>query len=276
MTSLVRMAREVQILTGRNLRKILRVPQLAFFSMVQPILFLTLFSQVFRSIAQTPSFPKGVEYIDYLLPSIVVTTMAQNAVQSAVGIATDLNTGVIDRFRSLPISRSAVLVARSLSDFLRSGFQVIVMVALGMGVFGFRFHDGAVSAFAMMALSMLFAWGMTWIFLAIGVKTRNPETAQVLGFMMIFPLMFASSAYVPLETLPGWLRAVAKVNPLSYMVDATRAMVLGGPIAEHAWEALLAIAAVASLGALITFDAWRKLGRPQRARRRRKAAAPAA
>ncbi len=258
---------EVKVLTGRNLRKILRVPQLAFFSLVQPVLFLTLFSQVFRGLASSPAFPRGVEYIDYLLPAIVVTTMAQNAVQSAVGIATDLNTGVIDRFRSLPITRSSVLFARSISDFLRSGFQVIVMLVLGYAVFGFRFHGSAVGAIAFIAFAMAFAWAMTWIFLSAGVRLRNPETAQVAGFMFLFPLMFASSAYVPVETLPGWLRAIANVNPLSYLIDATRALVLGWDRPGDVIQALVALVAVAGIGMLMTFTAWRTIGRPKPAGR---------
>lgn len=258
---------EVQVLVGRNLKKILRVPQLAFFSLVQPVLFLTLFSQVFRGLASSPGFPRDVEYIDYLLPAIVVTTVAQNAVQSAVGIATDLNTGIIDRFRSLPITRASVLFARSISDFLRSGFQVLVMLVLGFAVFGFRFHGGFVGAVGLVFLSMAFAWAMTWIFLAVGVRTRNPETAQVAGFMAIFPLMFASSAYVPVETLPGWLQAVAKVNPLGYLVDANRALVLGWDLAGDLTQAIVAVVAVAAVGMLLTFSAWRTIGRPKSAGR---------
>ncbi len=258
---------EVMILVGRNLRKILRVPQLAFFSLVQPVLFLTLFSQVFRGLASSPGFPRGINYIDYLLPSIVISTVAQNAVQSAVGIATDLNTGMIDRFRSLPITRGSVLFARSISDFLRSGFQVLVMLALGYAVFGFRFHGGFLGAIGMVGLSMAFAWALTWIFLAFGVQTKNPETAQVAGFMVIFPLMFASSSYVPVETLPGWLQAIAQVNPLSYLVDATRALVLGWDLSPDLAQAAIAIAAVAAAGMFLTFRAWRYIGRPKSAGR---------
>jgi ABC-2 type transport system permease protein len=229
-------------------------------------LFLTLFSQVFRSLANTPGFPRGIEYIDYLLPAIVVTTVAQNAVQSAVGIATDLNTGVVDRFRSLPIARAAVPVARSISDFLRSGFQVLVMILLGFAVFGFRFHGGVLGAAGMVLLSMAFAWAMTWVFLAFGVSTRNPETAQVAGFMVLFPLMFASSSYVPVDTLPGWLQAIAKVNPLSYMVDANRALVLGWELRDDLVQALAAIVVVAGVGIALTVRSWRQIGRPKATR----------
>jgi ABC-2 type transport system permease protein len=254
---------EVVVLTGRNLLKIVRVPQLLFFSLVQPILFLTLFSQVFQGLAKTPELAAlHVKYIDYLLPAILIVTVAQNAVQSAVGIATDMNTGVIDRFRSLPISRGSVLVARSVSDVLRSTVQTLIMVVLGMAVFGFRFHANVVEALAMLIISSLFAWSMTWIFLALGVRTRNPETAQVAGFMLLFPLMFASSAFVPVQSLPGWMQAVSKVNPLSYLCDATRALALGWSLTPSVWKSLLAIAIVAVLGIVATATSWRRLARP--------------
>ncbi len=254
---------EVLVLTQRNLLKIIRVPQLAFFSLVQPILFLTLFSQVFQGLARTPELARlHVKYIDFLLPAILITTVAQNAVQSAVGIATDLNTGVIDRFRSLPISRGSVLVARSVSDLLRSTMQALIMIALGTAVFGFRFHGSAIGALSMLVIASVFAWALTWIFLALGVRTRNPETAQVAGFMFLFPLMFASSAFVPVKTLPGWMQVVAKLNPLSYMTDATRALALGWDTTPSVPQALLACAIVATIGISATALAWRRLARP--------------
>ena len=253
---------EVLVLTQRNLLKLIRVPQLAFFSLVQPILFLTLFSQVFQGLAKTPGIERlHVNYIDYLLPAILIVTVAQNAVQSAVGIATDLNTGVIDRFRSLPISRGSVLVARSMSDVLRSTVQGLIMVALGMAVFGFRFKGSLLGAAAMIALAALFAWSLTWIFLALGVATKNAETAEVAGFMFLFPLMFAASAFVPVASLPGWMQAVAKVNPLSYLTDANRALALGWPAGTAVLKALLAIAIVTTIGVTLTTFAWKRLSK---------------
>ncbi len=250
------------MLTQRNLLKLIRVPQLAFFSLVQPILFLTLFSQVFQGLAKTPELARlHVKYIDYLLPAILIVTVAQNAVQSAVGIATDLNTGVIDRFRSLPISRGAVLVARSISDVLRSTVQALIMVGLGVSVFGFRFHGSFLGAVGMIVLAGMFAWSLTWIFLALGVATKNAETAQVAGFMFLFPLMFAASAFVPVKSLPGWMQAVAKVNPLSYLTDASRALALGWPSGTPVAKALLSIAIVTTIGVGLTSLAWRRLSK---------------
>jgi ABC-2 type transport system permease protein len=253
---------EVLVLTQRNLLKLVRVPQLAFFSLVQPILFLTLFSQVFRGLAQTPEIARlHVNYIDYLLPAILIITVAQNAVQSAVGIATDLNTGVIDRFRSLPISRGSVLIARSVSDVLRSTVQGLIMVALGVAIFGFRFHGSWLGAAAMIALAALFAWSLTWIFLALGVATKNAETAQVAGFMLLFPLMFAASAFTPVASLPGWMQAVAKVNPLSYLTDANRALALGWSSGTPVLKALIAIGIVTAIGITLTTLAWKRLSK---------------
>ena len=253
---------EVLVLTQRNLLKLIRVPQLAFFS-----------TRAADPVPHTvqPGVPgagedAGIErlhvnYIDYLLPAILIVTVAQNAVQSAVGIATDLNTGVIDRFRSLPISRGSVLVARSMSDVLRSTVQGLIMVALGMAVFGFRFKGSLLGAAAMIALAALFAWSLTWIFLALGVATKNAETAEVAGFMFLFPLMFAASAFVPVASLPGWMQAVAKVNPLSYLTDANRALVLGWPAGTVVLKALLAIAIVTTIGVTLTALAWKRLSK---------------
>jgi ABC-2 type transport system permease protein len=253
---------EVLVLTQRNLLKLVRVPQLAFFSLVQPILFLTLFSQVFQGLAKTPEIARlHLKYIDYLLPAILITTIAQNAVQSAVGIATDLNTGVIDRFRSLPIGRGSVLIARSVADVLRSTVQGLIMVALGVVVFGFRFHGSFLGAVVMIGIASLFAWALTWIFLALGVTTRNAETAQVAGFMFLFPMMFASSAFVPVKSLPGWMQVVSKINPLSYLTDACRALALGWSTGTVVSKALLAIAIVAIIGIALTAKAWGRLSK---------------
>jgi ABC-2 type transport system permease protein len=250
---------ELKVLMGRNLRKITRVPQLMFFSLIQPVLFMVLFSQVFKSIALTPGFPMGVPYIDYLVPAVLVTTVATNSTQSGVGIATDLITGVLDRFRSLPIGRSAVILARSLSDLVRSTVQVLIMLIIAVVIFGYSPGDSVTRALLAVALVITFAWAMSWIFIAIGISSKNAEAAQFGGFLFIFPLMFASSAYVPVKSLPGWLQAIAKVNPLSYVIDAARALLLGWPARTDVLEALAAIVIVAVVGLAASIRAWRRV-----------------
>jgi ABC-2 type transport system permease protein len=247
---------EVLQLTGRNLRKITREPTLVFFSLAMPIIMLTLFGQVFKSIAQTPNFPKGVSYIDYLLPAILCTTLVQSATTSSTAIATDLDSGMIDRFRSMPIHAWTVLLARNLSDVARGMTQTMIMLGLGLAVFGFRFHGTLLEAVATVFVALPLSFAMNWLFIWIGVLVKKPETTQIAGMLVTFPLMFASSAYVPIASLPGWLQALAKVNPLSYTVDAARGFALGNPSPGALAKSVLiaaVLATVSIIGATATY-----------------------
>jgi ABC-2 type transport system permease protein len=248
---------EVLQLTGRNLRKITREPTLVFFSLAMPVIMLTLFGQVFKSIAQTPNFPKGVSYIDYLLPAILCTTLVQSATTSSTAIATDLESGMIDRFRSMPIHAWTVLLARNLSDIARGMTQTVIMLALGLAVFGFRFHGSILEAVATIFVALPLSFAMNWLFIWIGVLVKKPETTQIAGMLVTFPLMFASSAYVPIASLPGWLQALAKINPLSYTVDAARGFALGTPSATAVGKSVLiaaALAGVSIIGGTATYQ----------------------
>ncbi len=247
---------EVLQLTGRNLRKITHEPTLVFFSLAMPVIMLTLFGQVFKSIADTPNFPSGVSYIDYLLPAILCTTLVQSATTSSTAIATDLESGMIDRFRSMPIRAWTVLLARNLSDVARGMTQTLIMLGLGLAVFGFRFHGNLVEAVATVFVAVPLSFAMNWLFIWIGVLVKKPETTQIAGMLVTFPLMFASSAYVPIASLPGWLQAVAKVNPLSYTVDAARGFALGSPSMGALGKSVLiaaALAVVSIVGATSTY-----------------------
>ncbi len=247
---------EVLQLTGRNLRKITREPTLVFFSLAMPVIMLTLFGQVFKSIAQTPDFPVGVSYIDYLLPAILCTTLVQSATTSSTAIATDLESGMIDRFRSMPIHAWTVLLARNLSDVARGMTQTTIMLGLGLAVFGFRFHGTLLEAVATVFVAVPLSFAMNWLFIWIGVLVKKPETTQIAGMLVTFPLMFASSAYVPIASLPGWLQVVAKVNPLSYTVDAARGFALGTPSAGALGKSVLiaaVLATVSIVGATATY-----------------------
>lgn len=259
----------VGVLTGRNLRKFTRNPQLLFFSLVQPVIFLTLFSQVFRSIVETPFFAQewpGVTYIQFLVPATICTTIAMNATNSGIGIATDLQTGVIDRFRSMPIASSSVLVARSVSDLVRATIQGVFMLIVGMAIFGFRFGPGVgvAGAVAMILVVLPLNWGLSWLFIALGVGTKNAETTQLAGFMVTIPLMFASSAYVPIDQLPGWMQGFAEVNPLSAAVNAARGLALGTtgvggpPVGDLVVKSLLYSFAVAAVGIPLALWAYRR------------------
>ncbi|GAA2671425.1 MULTISPECIES: ABC transporter permease [Actinosynnema] len=238
---------QVLVLTQRSLRALVSDPRMIIFSVLQPLVMLALFSQIFSSIAQTPGFPAGVDYIDYLLPAILVNTAMQSALQAGVGLVSDMKNGVLARFRSLPIRPGSVLVARSLSDLVRTTGQLLLMVLFAAVLFGFSPSGGVVGVGAALLLSLAVGWGLGWVFLAVGAWLRNTELMQTVGFLAMFPLMFASSAYVPVGNLPGWLQAVATINPLTHAVDAARSLSLAQP-AEGVLSALVATAVLAAAG----------------------------
>ena len=220
-------------MTWRNLLKYIRLPQLMVFSTVQPVMFVLLFTYVFGGAIRVP----GLKYVDYLLPGIYVQAVIFGSAQTGVGLADDLSRGMIDRFRSLPMARSAVLAGRTLSDTIRNVFVVLLMTGVGTLV-GFRFHVGFFASVAALGMAVLFGLTFSWISALIGMSVRDPEVAQSAGFIWIFPLIFASSAFVPLQTMPSWLRRFADVNPITYTVDAIRALCVGQPTTSPLLHAL--------------------------------------
>ena len=210
--------------TKRNLLRYVRVPTLLLFSTIQPVMFVLLFVFVFGGEITIP----GVAYVDYLMPGIFVQTVVFGSTQTGVGLAEDLSRGMIDRFRSLPMARSAVLAGRTLSDTVRNLFVVLLMTVVGTLV-GFRFHAGVLAALAAIALAVLFGLAVSWISAFIGLAVRDVESAQAAGFVWVFPLVFASSSFVRVGSMPGWLQGFAKVNPITNTVNALRALCLGGP-----------------------------------------------
>lgn len=248
---------QVLVLTQRSLRTLVSDPRMIVFSILQPLIMLTLFSQIFASIANTPGFPQGVAYIDFLMPAILVNTAMQSALQAGVGLVTDMKNGVLARFRSLPIRSGSVLVARSLSDLVRTASQLLLMLVFAVVVFGFAPAGGVVGVAAALALALAVGWGLGWIFLAIAAWLRNAELMQTVGFLAMFPLMFASSAYVPVSGLPGWLQAVANVNPLTFAVDAARSLALDQPVSGVV-GALATSAALAAVGWIMAVKGFRR------------------
>ena len=226
------------VLTQRNLLRYVRIPSLLVLSTIQPIVLVILFSQVFGG-ALSPRL--GVDYIDYLLPGIYLQSVLFGTNQTAVGLARDASDGLIDRFRSLPMARSAVLAGRTLSDVGRNLFVVVLMTGVGY-LLGFRIATGPGQALAALAVIVLFGFAFSWVMATIGLTIRDVESAQTAGFLWLFPLIFASSVFVPVDTMPDWLRAFAEVSPVSATADAVRALVLGGPaggpvLASLAWSA---------------------------------------
>ena len=212
--------------TGRNLRHFIRQPDLLVFSTIQPVLFVLLFVYVFGG-AIGRSLPHGITYVDYLLPGIFVQSVTFGASQTAVGLSEDLTRGVVDRFRSLPMARSAVLAGRTVADLVRNIAVIALMIAVGYLV-GFRFTGGAAGAAGCVAVVAAFGLALSWIFAFVALTVRGAETAQTAGFVVIFPLVFASSVFVPVATLPGWLQAFAKINPVTVTANAARSLALFG------------------------------------------------
>jgi ABC transporter DrrB family efflux protein len=223
-------------ITGRNLRHFIRQPQLLIFSTVQPIMFVLLFAYVFGGAIQG-SLPRGLTYIDFLLPGIFIQAAAFRSTQTAVGLVEDLNRGVIDRFRSMPIARSAVLVGRTAADLLRNVFVTLLMAAVGY-LIGFRFQAGALDAAAAILVVLAFGFALSWIFTFVGLTVRGAEAAQSAGFVAIFPLVFASSVFVPIKTMPAALEWFASVSPVTASVDATRALCVGGDVGPPLLQAV--------------------------------------
>ena len=213
-------------ITRRNLIRYVRLPQLLFFSSIQPIMFLILFNYVFGGAIGPTTLVPGGKYIDFFLPGIMTQMILFGAVQTGVGLADDMSKGIIDRFRSLPMSRAAVMSGRTLSDSIRNVAVSLIMLSVGL-LLGFRFHNGFLPAVGMIGIVVLFGFAFSWFAALIGLNAKDAETAQLGSFLFIFPLIFASSAYVPVKTMPAWLQAFARNQPITHAVNAARYLALG-------------------------------------------------
>ncbi|HEV2062099.1 MAG TPA: ABC transporter permease [Solirubrobacteraceae bacterium] len=244
MSGLAYVASDALVQAKRNLLRIPRAPDLLLSFTVQPIMFVLLFVYVFGGAIETPGFE---DYTDFLMPGIIVQTMAFGGFVTALGLSEDLKRGLIDRFRSLPMARSAVLAGRTLSDIATNMLSLGVMIAVGL-IVGFSFSSSPLEVAGGVGLMLLFGYAFSWIFAFIGLTSSSPEAAQSLGFIAIFPLTFASSAFVPPATMPSWLQAFAEVNPFTTTVDAMRALFVGAPAGNDVWGAVLW-----SLGLIVVF-----------------------
>jgi len=222
-------------ITRRNLIVYTRIPEFLFFSTVQPIMFVLLFRYVFGGAIHPP--PGYKDYADYLMPGIFVQSVAFGSISTAVGLSEDLQKGLLERFRALPMARSAVLTGRTTADLVRNVFVVAVITAVGYAV-GFRIGAGVLAFGAGILLLLLFAYALSWGFAVIGLSAPNSETAQVMAFPILFPLVFASPAFVAVRTMPGWLQPFANHQPIGVVVTATRALMHGGPTASLVLQAL--------------------------------------
>jgi ABC transporter DrrB family efflux protein len=212
------------LMTWRLLKQITRVPDLLVFSIVQPIMFVVLFRYVFGGAISLGHGAIG-HYVLYLMPGVFVQTLLFNGAATGIGMADDLQKGLVDRFRSLPIARSALLIGRSISDLIRACLIFVIMLIVGV-LTGFRFGGGVVGAIAGTALMLAFSYAFSWIGIFIGLMVKTVEAAQSGGFIWLFPLTFASSAFVGTSTMPTWLRGFADHNPVTVVVNSVRNLYL--------------------------------------------------
>lgn len=246
---------DIAIMTKRNLLRYQRLPQLIIFSSIQPVMFVLLFVYVFGGAIHTP----GVSYVNYLIPGILVQTVLFGAMLTGVGLADDLSKGMIDRFRSLPMARSAVLAGRTITESLRNVFVVFLITAVGL-IIGFRVEHSIVNFVLALGLTVLFGFAFSWISATIGLAVKNVEIAQTAGFIWVFPLAFASSIFVPTQTLTTqWLKAFAEHNPVSYTVNVVRALSLGTPVGNDIWWSLAWIVGILIVFVPLAVSRYRKI-----------------
>jgi ABC-2 type transport system ATP-binding protein len=244
---------DTAVVTMRNLRHFWRQPDLLVFSTIQPIMFVVLFVYVFGG-AVGLALPPGVSYVDYLLPGIFVQSVTFRASQTAVGLSEDLRRGVIDRFRSMPMARSAVLLGRTTADLVRNVLIIGLMIVVGYLV-GFSFQAGVLPALGCVALVAAFGFALCWIFAFVSLVVRGAETAQTAGFVLLFPLVFASSVFVPISTLPSWLQPIAKASPVTLTADAARTLALTGGVPDSLGGSLAWIVGIVAV--FVPLSVWR-------------------
>jgi len=216
-------------------------------------MFVLLFVYVFGGAVES-SLPAGVSYVNFLLPGIFVQSVAFRATQTAVGLSEDLQRGVIDRFRSMPMARSAVLIGRTVADLVRNVLIILLMTVVGY-IIGFSFQAGLLNALACIAIVAAFGLAMSWIFAFVALTVRGPEAAQSAGFVVIFPLVFASSVFVPVSTMPDWLQAFAKASPVTLTANTARTYALYGGVPDSLPGALAWI--IGLLAVFIPLCVWR-------------------
>jgi ABC-2 type transport system permease protein/oleandomycin transport system permease protein len=244
---------DTAVVTMRNLRHFWRQPDLLIFSTIQPIMFVFLFVYVFGG-AIGLALPPGVTYVDYVLPGILVQSVTFRASQTAVGLSEDLRKGVIDRFRSMPMARWAVLLGRTTADLVRNVLITGLMVFVGY-LIGFRFQAGVLPALGCVALVAAFGFALSWIFAFVSLVVRGAESAQTAGFVILFPLVFASSIFVPVSTLPSWLQPIAEASPVTLTADAARHLALIGGVPDSLWKSLAWIVGI--LAVFVPLSVWR-------------------
>jgi ABC transporter DrrB family efflux protein len=230
---------DTMVIARRNLIVWIRVPAYLVFTVIQPVMFVLMFRYVFGGAIKIP----GGDYVDFLMPGIIGQTAAFASFATAIALAQELKKGVIDRLRSMPMARSAVLTGRLLADTGRMLVTILIIVAVGYAV-GFRFHNGVLPAILMVVLATVFGLSICLIAAFTGLAIGDEESVQAFGLIWLFPITFLSSAFVPISSMPGWLQAFANNQPVTYVINTMRALAIGGPIEANLWKSIVWLAGI--------------------------------
>ncbi len=251
---MTRLAKDTLVMAERNLIRLPRAPDMLLAFTIQPIMFVLLFAYVFGGAIATPGYGS---YIDFLIPGIVAQNIAFGGFTTALGLAEDMGKGLIDRFRSLPTARASVLAGRALADVGTNLLGMTILLVTGL-IIGFSFDASVLEILAGIGLLLLFGFASSWIFAVIGLSVSTPEAANGVGFTLIFPITFISSAFVPVESMPNGLEQVADANPFSVIVDAVRALWLDQPAGNSIWLAVVWSFVLIALFAPLAVAKYRK------------------
>jgi ABC-2 type transport system permease protein len=255
MSAIAASASDTLVLAKRNLKRIPRQPDLLVAYTIQPVMFVLLFVYVFGGAIDSGPF----DYVDFLMPGIIVQSIAFGGFVTALGLSEDVQKGLIDRFRSLPMSRAAVLTGRTFSDIALNCLSLLVLFSVGF-IAGFNFIDASAGEIVLgIVLVLLLGYAFSWIFALVGLFSSSPETANALGFTLIFPLTFASSIFVPAETMPDGLRQFAEANPFTTIADAVRSLWLGTPAHTDVWMSFVWCAVLIAVFAPLAVSRYRKV-----------------
>jgi ABC transporter DrrB family efflux protein len=241
------------VMARRNLLHVLSDPEQLVGITIQPLMFLLLFVFVFGGAISGST----TDYLQFVLPGLLVQGIGFGTTQTAIGLNADFQRGLIDRFRSLPMARSAVVAGRVTADIARTGWMTLITVGVSVAL-GFRFHGGADGAVGAFVLVLALGVAMCWLMAFLGVCLRSPEAVQTAGFLLILPLTFASSVLVPATSMPGWLQAFVKVNPITIFADAMRGLMLGGPVATPVLQSAAWIVGISVVFGALTVRVYRR------------------
>jgi ABC-2 type transport system permease protein len=251
---LKRAVTDAATMTRRNIILWFRVPAYIVFTVIQPLMFMLLFRYVFGG--AIPVKARG-GYVNYLVPGIIAQTATFTSFGTAVALAQELKKGTIDRLRSMPIARSAVLVGRLAADLARLTVTIAILIAAGYAV-GFRFENGPWAALFMVFWALSFGLVVVCVSAFTGLAIKDEESVQAFGFIWVFPLVFVSAAFVPIHNMPGWMQAFAKNQPVSILIEEMRSLALGGPLALHAWQSALWLGGLLLLFGSLAVRAYRR------------------